>query len=134
MKPAAWLGLAIILSALAFGATAFVRTLTPYVSFDQARHAQGNVQVMGKLDKSSISYGAASALDFVLVDSSGDRLPVSFVASRPANFDQAVQVTAIGHYDGSAFQADTLLLKCPSKYQGNNGERSYGRSPRPTGI
>lgn len=127
MKPAAWLGLAIILAALAFGANAFVKTLTPYVTFAQARQAQGSVQVMGQLDKTSIQYGNSGTLDFVLLDGHGDRLPVAFVASRPANFDQAIQVTAIGHYDGSVFQADNLLLKCPSKYQGKEADRSYGR-------
>ena len=134
MKPASWLGLAIILGALVFGATAFVKTLTPYVSFETARRAQGSVQVMGKLDKSSIRYGAVGALDFVIVDGVGDSLPVSFVASRPANFDQAVQVTAIGHYDGRVFQADRLMLKCPSKYQGGGGQRSYGRPSGATGF
>ncbi|MDR3708931.1 MAG: cytochrome c maturation protein CcmE [Capsulimonadaceae bacterium] len=134
MKPAAWLGLAIIVAALAFGATAFVRTLTPYVSFDQARHADGSVQVMGKLDKASIHYGDAGRLNFVIVNDQHDALPVSFVATRPANFEQAVQVTAIGRYDGSTFQADKLMLKCPSKYQGSDSERSYGRSTALKGI
>ncbi len=54
MKPAVWVGLAIIIAALLFGARAFITNLTPYVTFDQARTARGNVQVMGKLDKKSI--------------------------------------------------------------------------------
>lgn len=127
MKPAAWVGLAIIIAAIAFGANAFVKTLTPYVTFDQARTASGKVQVMGKLDKTSIHYTADKSLDFDLVDNKGSHLPVTFVASRPSNFEEAVQVTAIGHYDGGAFQADNLLVKCPSKYQGTETEHSYKR-------
>jgi len=106
----------VIVASLAFGARAFVENLTPYVGFKDARAARGSVQVMGKLDKSTIKY--ASTLDFVLVDDSGDRLPVSFSAVRPANFEQAMQVTAIGQYDGNIFQAKNLLVKCPTKYQG----------------
>jgi cytochrome c-type biogenesis protein CcmE len=127
MKPAAWVGLAIIIAALIFGANAFVKTLTPYVSFDQARTAAGKVQVMGKLDKKSIHYTAGKSLDFTLVDDSGNRLPVTFFASRPSNFEEAVQVTAIGRYSGGIFEADNLLVKCPSKYQGTETERHYAK-------
>ena len=118
MKPAAWVGLAIIIASLAFGARAFVTNLTPYVTFDQAREARAPVQVMGKLDKESISIDSGTTLDFTLLDDKGDRLPVTFSAARPANFEMAVQVTAIGRYDGKIFQAENLLVKCPTKYQG----------------
>jgi cytochrome c-type biogenesis protein CcmE len=130
MKSSTWIGLTIIVGALAFSGHAFVKGLTPYVTFDEARRANSTVQVMGKLDKTSINYNkVANALDFVLVSDHGDRLPVSFVASRPANFDEAVQVVAIGSYDGATFQADNLLVKCPSKYQGDGAaQRSYGNS------
>lgn len=128
MRLGTGIGLAIIIGTLVFGGVLFVKGITPYVTFDEARHAQGNtVQVMGKLDKTSISYTADKAIRFTLVSDKGDRLPVTFTASRPANFEEAVQVTAIGTYDGRIFQADNLLVKCPSKYQGG-GERTYKRS------
>ncbi|MGO8674081.1 MAG: cytochrome c maturation protein CcmE [Capsulimonadaceae bacterium] len=127
MKSATWIGLAIIVGALAFGGRVFVKGLTPYVTFDEARRANATVQVMGKLDKGSIHYSASKSLDFVLVSDHGDRLPVTFVASRPANFEEAVQVIAIGTYDGKVFEADNLLVKCPSKYQGAAPDRNYAR-------
>lgn len=117
MKPAAWVGIVIIVAALAYGAKAFVSGVTPYVTFDQARHADTTVQVMGALDKSSIRYGKGT-LDFALMSKNGDRLPIAFPGSQPADFRMATQVTAIGKYDGRVFQADNLLVKCPSKYQG----------------
>lgn len=125
MKPAAWLGLAIILAAVGFGAKSFVTNLTPYVSFKQARESKQNVQVMGALDKTSIG-SDATQLAFTIVSTDGDRMPVRFTAARPANFNEAVQVTAIGKFDGQVFQADNLLVKCPTKYQGSEQERSYG--------
>lgn len=126
MKPAAWVGLAIIFGALAFGAKAFVTNLTPYVPFADARKASGQVQVMGALDKTSIK-NTAAALEFSLVskDGSGERMPVRFTAARPANFEEAIEVTAIGKFDGRVFQADNLLVKCPSKYQGTE-TKEYG--------
>lgn len=131
MKPAVWVGLAIIVAALAFSSRAFVTSLTPYVTFQDARAAKGNVQVMGKLEKKGISYGTGETLEFTLVDDKGDRLRVSYGASRPANFEQAVQVTAIGKYDGAILQADKLLVKCPSKYQGTETEEKvYDKTAR----
>ena len=127
MKPAAWIGFAIIAGALAFGARAFVTNLTPYITFAQARQTQGTVQVMGKLDKKSIAVN--KTLDFTLVNDRGDRMPVTFAALRPANFAEAVQITAIGKYDGKVFQAENLLVKCPSKYQGTE-TRQYGKAAR----
>jgi cytochrome c-type biogenesis protein CcmE len=45
--------------------------------------------------------------------------PGSVCQTKPSNFEQAVSIVAIGHYDASrgVFLADDLLVKCPSKYQ-----------------
>ena len=39
---------------------------------------------------------------------------------KPGNFEDAISIVAIGHFDEGAkqFEADKLLVKCPSKYQG----------------
>ncbi len=133
MKPAAIVGLLIIVSALAFGAKAFVTNLTPYLSFTQARQTQnGAVQIMGPLDKSSIQSGA-DGLRFVITakENPADRMPVVFKESMPSNFHLAIEVTAIGRYvagstpNGGVFHADKLLVKCPSKYQGTE-TKEYG--------
>ncbi|MBC8101895.1 MAG: cytochrome c maturation protein CcmE [Cytophagales bacterium] len=131
MKPAAWLGFLIIAGALAFSAKAFVSNLTPYVTFDQARSAKGVVQVMGKLDKKSVRTNA-DALAFDIVADNGDRMPVRFTAARPANFEMAVQVTAIGKFDGKKIEADNLLVKCPTKYEGTE-TKEYGAKAGKTG-
>ncbi|MBC7807227.1 MAG: cytochrome c maturation protein CcmE [Akkermansiaceae bacterium] len=133
MKPAAIVGLLIILSAMAFGAKAFVTNLTPYLTFTQARQASnGTVQIMGPLDKSSVQ-SDASGLRFVITakDNPADRMTVLFKESKPSNFNLAIEVTAIGRYvagttpNGGVFHADKLLVKCPSKYQGTE-TKEYG--------
>ncbi len=131
MKPAAWVGLLVICAALAFGAKAFVTNLTPYVTFAEARAATGTVQVMGKLDKKSVK-SERDALRFDIVMKDGDRMKVQFTAARPPNFEQAIEVTAIGAFDKSAqtFKADNLLVKCPSKYQGTE-TKGYGAGGKP---
>src|ERR1051326_5825772 len=55
-------------------------------------------------------------LTFQLKDEKGDTIPVVYNKPKPANFDQAPQVGAKGAYRDGAFQADELVLKCPSKY------------------
>jgi cytochrome c-type biogenesis protein CcmE len=94
------------------------------LTFETARAAKSTVQIMGKLDKSSIT-SDAHALNFTLISKEGDRMPVSFTATRPANFSQATEITAQGTFDGQVFRASNLLVKCPSKYQGKETEKSY---------
>jgi cytochrome c-type biogenesis protein CcmE len=112
---------------LVLGVTAFRSTLTPYVSFDVAEKTQGAVQVMGSLEKGSDHYDATKQeLLFSLVDEHGRTMPVVYRGVKPANFKDAISIVAIGRFDSGAIQADKLLVKCPSKYQGQEVERQYG--------
>jgi cytochrome c-type biogenesis protein CcmE len=71
----------------------------------------------GKVVKGASHYNMQAArLDFQLQDEKGDIVPVVYQKSKPANFDQASHVKALGAYRDGAFQADELILKCPSKY------------------
>jgi cytochrome c-type biogenesis protein CcmE len=135
MKPAGWVGLAIILAAITFSAKAFVSNVTPYLPFGEARKATAQVQVMGALDKTSV-VNKGTQLSFTIVSTDGDRMPVCFTQAAPANFSMATQVTAIGKFDGQVFRADSLLTKCPSKYQGKENEtREYtSRAAAPSGV
>jgi len=112
---------------LVLGVTAFRSTLTPYVSFDVAEKTQGAVQVMGSLEKGSDRYDAGKQeLLFSLMDEHGRTMPVVYRGIKPANFKDAISIVAIGRFDRGAIQADKLLVKCPSKYQGQEVERQYG--------
>ena len=117
------------------GVTSFTKTLTPYLSFDEARKARGVVQVMGGLDKTSDRYDTASQrLSFELVDDRGGRMPVSYGGIKPANFKDAISIVAIGRYRDGRIEAEKLLVKCPSKYQGAEVERAYGSGKAPSGL
>jgi len=105
-----------------FSFTAFKSSMTPYVSFERAREADRVVQVAGALEKGSSSYvDTRESLFFTLKDpKDSSTLRVRFKGLKPANFEDAVSIVAIGRYDDKAkeFEADKLLVKCPSKYQG----------------
>ena len=128
MKKAYWAGAALILAFLVLGLTTFSSTMTPYVSFDEAERSVRVVQVMGGLEQGSSRYDTASkTLHFNLVDLETKKvLPVAYRDVKPANFEEAVSIVAIGKYRKEGFQAEKLLVKCPSKYQGQETEKHYG--------
>jgi len=111
---------AVVLLAVAatVGVSSFKRTMTPYIGFTEARSASGLVQVNGKLaDKDYILKPEEQFLRFNLKDEHGDVMPVEYRGVIPGNFDQATSVVAIGRYRTDHFEAEQLLVKCPSKYQ-----------------
>jgi len=105
-----------------FSFTAFKDSMTPYVSYERAREGSRIVQVAGALEKGSSSYvDTRESLFFTLKDpKTQETLRVRYKGLKPANFEDAISIVAIGRYDEQAkeFEADKLLVKCPSKYQG----------------
>jgi cytochrome c-type biogenesis protein CcmE len=124
-----WIGGALLLAFAGFSLSSFRDTLTPYVSFQQARDANRVVQVAGALEKGTSAYQAAdSSLLFTLRDpKTHDSVRVRYHGLRPANFEDAISIVAIGQYSAPAkeFQAGKLLVKCPSKYQGAEVQKTY---------
>lgn len=57
-------------------------------------------------------------LTFSITDEAGKQLPIVFYGPRPDNFQRAAEAIVEGELlaDGS-FKANTLLLKCPSRYE-----------------
>jgi cytochrome c-type biogenesis protein CcmE len=126
MKKGYWIAAVLTLAFVGFGLTAFQKTLTPYLSFDEAAKSKGVVQVMGALDKTSDRYDTAKEeLSFDLLDPQGHRMPVMYRGIRPGNFKDAISIVAIGRYKDGRIDAEKLLVKCPSKYQGAEVEKAY---------
>jgi cytochrome c-type biogenesis protein CcmE len=121
IKPVHILGVAVIVAALIFGAGAFQSALTPYISIAEAKTAKGLVQVSGLVQDGKSSTDAAGRFTFVLVDDAGHTLPVVYKRVKPANFDDAIGVVAVGRYKDGVLEADQLLVKCPSKYEAQYG-------------
>ncbi|MFQ5607854.1 MAG: cytochrome c maturation protein CcmE, partial [Candidatus Zixiibacteriota bacterium] len=59
-------------------------------------------------------------------DGNPEKLKVIFYGEVPGNFEQATSVTVIGKPDSEGFVAENMLVKCPSKYQGEDGEEGDG--------
>jgi len=112
--------LSVVLLAVAafFGVTSFKKSMTPYISFGEARRATGMVQVNGTLaDHNYVLKRDEQYLAFRLKDEAGEVMDVTYRGVIPGNFDQATSIVAIGRYADGRFEAEQLLVKCPSKYQ-----------------
>ncbi|NJP04805.1 MAG: cytochrome c maturation protein CcmE [Chloroflexaceae bacterium] len=119
IKPIHMVGIGIIMIAMVFGAFGFKDGFRSYTtSIDEARQNAQHVQLAGFLGSVG-EYDADGRWTFLLQDESGDQVLVLSQEPRPANFEHATSIVAIGRYDPSmdAFIADDLLVKCPSKYQ-----------------
>ena len=112
----------LLLAFAGFSFSAFTDSMTPYVSYERAREGDRMVQVAGALEKGSDAYvDTQESLFFTLKDpKTSETLRVRYKGLKPANFADAISIVAIGRYDepSKEFQADKLLVKCPSKYQG----------------
>jgi cytochrome c-type biogenesis protein CcmE len=130
MKKGYWIAAVLTLAFVGFGLTAFQKTLTPYLSFEEATKSKGVVQVMGALDKHSDRYDTSrEELSFELLDPQGHRMPIMYRGIRPGNFKDAISIVAIGRYRDGRIEAEKLLVKCPSKYQGAEVEKAYAAKP-----
>ncbi|HEX9689609.1 MAG TPA: cytochrome c maturation protein CcmE [Thermoanaerobaculia bacterium] len=135
MKKGYWIAAGLAVVFVLLGLTSFQKTLTPYLSFEEARKAKGMVQVMGGLDKASDRYDTSTqSLSFDLMDEGGGRMPVVYGGTRPANFKDAISIVAIGRFRDGRIEAEKLLVKCPSKYQGAEVDRAYPSRKAAAGI
>lgn len=122
------LGVVAIVGFVAYGATSFRSNLTPYVSFTQARSSSSAVQVAGQLVTGSETIDTAKGtLGFTIRDERQDTLRVVYRGPVPGNFKEATLVVAVGRFSDGELQAEKVLVKCPSKYQGQE-RATQGRS------
>lgn len=120
MKRSRILCMTVIVGFMAYSVFAFQSSVTPYVTFAQARSTAGAVQVKGTLGAGKIVEAEGGRLTrFTLRDDAGEEVAVLYRGVKPEGMEQAAGIVAIGRYVDGQFAADKLLVKCPSKYQGS---------------
>jgi cytochrome c-type biogenesis protein CcmE len=129
MKAKYIIGVVVIVVFMVWGASAFFQTTIQYVPIEQALTSGNTVQVMGKIDFDHVNYNTEdSRLEFVVYDAdaadkaTAKRMNVVYYGVVPGNFDQATSVVLKGKATNEEFVADQMLVKCPSKYQGEGDE------------
>lgn len=103
---------AVILAAIAIWA--FMGAMAPYTHEFSKAKSGSYIQVYGKVDKSSIDGDR-----FVFSDESGMRMTVHSKKVLPQNLSHAQYCVASGYYSRKYewFEAESVLVKCPSKYE-----------------
>jgi len=99
------------------GATVYSLTVSELKAKGQAAIGQG-VRVAGKLDGRSVSWDANGLVLRFTIRDGAETLPVVYKGVKPDMFNDSAEVIVEGKLqpDG-VFEAKTLLLKCPSKYE-----------------
>ena len=123
MKSKYIIGVAIIIVFVVFAVINLSKSLTPYVSFEEAKKSHTVVQVKGQRVEGSERFDVEKKMfTFRMVDENGEEFEVVYNGVKPANLEQATEVVAIGKYQNGRFEAEQLLVKCPSKYQAEGAE------------
>lgn len=107
-------------------ATSFGGSTSDYLTIAQVK-ALGPEQtresrVAGEIVPDSVNWSTRDLhLTFQIKDQSGT-LPISYRGPKPDMLVDAVEAVVIGTYDPAAqqFNAEELLMKCPSKYEEKN--------------
>jgi cytochrome c-type biogenesis protein CcmE len=121
MKLGALLTIGLTIAGLCAIVFVFIKNSSPYVTVAQARESSSpSVHLAGDIDKSSLAFSASSAT-FLITDEEGATTTVVYDGPPPANMGEATKVVAIGKMEGDHFAANKLLLKCPSKYESEDG-------------
>lgn len=76
------------------------------------------VRVSGMVDAETIDFNNKELiLAFNITSETGMPMHVVFNGPQPDQMREGAEAIVEGKFDGSTFQAQTLLLKCPSKYE-----------------
>lgn len=123
-------GAVIIFAAIAFlvynaigSAGAYYLTVSE-LKQQAADHYGKNVRVSGVVVDNSVDYNSSDLiLQFQIADDA-NQLPIYFHGPRPDNFTRAAEAIVEGKYgEDGVLYANTLLLKCPSRYEEQGGQQ-----------
>ncbi len=129
MNKAVLIGLLAVSVAMGFTLWAFSSSMTPYVDIHQAEQMGERVQVRGKILHNTVRWSDRQhALIFMLQDKNNDQIEVVYHGAKPESFDTAPETAASGIVErGSSgtpiFVSDSMVVKCPSKYDDEKGLR-----------
>jgi cytochrome c-type biogenesis protein CcmE len=59
-----------------------------------------------------------------MADTTGNEVKVMYNGSKPQDFEKAEKIVVVGKMEGPEFHASQVLMKCPSKYNGTEEERT----------
>lgn len=120
MKLGAWVSGIVVATGVSVGGYTFLTSASPYLSVEEAMARPGeSVHVVGVVDQATVQNDALrGTLRFAMVDDKGRSMRVEFHGPKPASFETAPKVSVAGEFREGVFVSDKMLVKCPSKYEG----------------
>jgi cytochrome c-type biogenesis protein CcmE len=120
MKKSSIIGMIIIAIAIGVIVSTYADSST-YGSFSEAQETQKELHVVGKLVKNKeMVYNPevdANYFSFYMIDNKGKECKVEFTGTKPQDFERSEQIVLTGQMNNGRFQANKILMKCPSKYK-----------------
>lgn len=116
-------GVAIALAIVYLIFTGIQSSATYFLTVDELyakgeTHYNRPVRVSGKVDGDTVEFNNRDLiLTFDITSETGERLPVVFNGPKPDQMRDEADAILEGKYDGDTFIAQSLLLKCPSRYE-----------------
>jgi len=94
-----------------------------YMNFEQASESGARAHVVGTWveDRPTRYDRTENVFTFYMRDESGTVRKVRYKNPKPANFEEAEQVVVEGTASRQTFEAESILVKCPSKYNETKG-------------
>ena len=90
------------------------------VAASPSKYMGKSLQVIGVVEPGSLEYTNDGSLNFVLIDETGGSIKVTYRGIPPNNMeDEGNSVVVLGELGANGeIQSEELLVKCPSKYEG----------------
>ena len=116
-----------------FVVNSFGDQVSGWETFEDAAESGRKAHVVGTWDREAPSTydPSRNVFTFVMTDTSGTTRPVVYANPKPANFEDAERVVVQGRMttaaQGDVFEAEHILVKCPSKY--NDGAEFEAAEP-----
>lgn len=113
----------IALGLIAAGIAVFInasKDVSTYANFEQA-NAGDRVKIVGQLSKDKpMVYDAQNnpnEFTFFMKDNDGVEKKVLLLKPKPQDFEMSEQIVITGQMKDDVFNANEILMKCPSKYK-----------------
>lgn len=112
-----------------FVVNSFGSQVSGYETFSEAIESGRRAHVVGTwVESQPTTYDPdRNVFSFAMADEDGTVHRVVYANPKPASFEDAESVVVEGQFVDGSFEAEHILVKCPSKY--NDGREFQGEEP-----
>lgn len=131
MKPKTIIGLVVMVGFASLLFLNFGEQVGGYMGFEEAAQTGARAHVVGQWVKDrQTSYDPTyNVFSFYMKDDQGLVRQVRYTNPKPASFEDAEKLVVEGHLKGDVFEAEHILMKCPSKYNDQRGLEQAAPAP-----